>query len=152
MVSFAENYINVDNILAKAGYEKSVLFSSEDPSNVSITSGIIAFLLYKLTSPIRLFLDSIMVPIVVRNLREGGLMQPETAVDDQTLARIEKELERFDKKYDVIDVIDLEPAKKVIRKRVAKRNERRRRQLARYDETQRKIDKVFKKKRGAKES
>ena len=157
MLSLAENYINVDNILAKAGYSKSDILS---PTSSNAPSGIIAFLLYKLTSPLRLLLDSIMVPVLVRNLRYLGVMQPETAVDDQTLARIEQSFERFDNKYD--DIIDLEPAVKVIRRRVAKRNERRTRQLVQYKETQRKfdkkyletqrkIDKVFKKKKSAAE-
>lgn len=152
MLSFAENYINVDNILAKAGYDKSDILS---PTSSNATSGIIAVLLYKLTSPLRLVLDSIMVPVVVRNLRYMGVMQPETAVDEVTLARIEQRIERFDKKY---DEIDLEPAVKAIRRGVAKRNERRSRQMVKYTETQRKfdkkktetqrkIDKVFKKKR-----
>ena len=157
MLSFAENYINVDNILAKAGYDKSYILS---PSSSNATSGIIAALLYKLTSPIRLLLDSIMVPVVVRNLRYMGVMQPETAVDAVTLARIEQRIERFDKKY---DDIDLEPAVNAIRRSVAKRNERRSRQMVKYTETQRKfdkkrtetqrkIDKVFKKKRTAAEN
>jgi len=157
MVSFAENYVNVDNILSKAGYSKSDIIS---PTSSNATSGIIAFLLYKLTSPIRLLLDSIMVPVFVRNLRYMGVMQPESAVDDVTLARIEQRIERFDNKY---DDIDLEPAVKAIRRRVAKRNERRSRQMVKYTETQRnidrkyietqrKIDKVFKKKKSGAES
>jgi len=158
MVSFAEHFINVDNILYKAGYSKFDILS---PASSNATSGIIAFLLYKLTSPIRLLLDSIMVPVLVRNLRYMGLMQPETAVDASTLAKIEQGFERFDNKYD--DIIDLEPAVKAIRRRVAKRNERRTRQMVKYTETQRtidrkymetqrKIDKVFKKKKSAAES
>ena len=86
-----------------------------------------------------------------------GIMQPETAVDNTTLAKIEQRIEAFENKY---DDIDLEPAVKVIRRRVAKRNERRKRQMLKYTETQgkfgrkyletqRKIDKVFKKKKGA---
>lgn len=164
MVSFADHYINVDNILDKAGYTKADILS---PASSNATSGIIAVLLYKLSSPIRLILDSIMVPVLVRNLRYMGIMEPETAVDARTLAKIEQEFERFDNKlrrfdnkYD--DIIDLEPAVKVIRKRVAKRNERRTRQMVKYTETQRKIDrkymetqrkieKVFKKKRDAAE-
>lgn len=156
MLSFAENYINVENILSKAGYSKADILS---PTSSNATSGIIALLLYKLTSPLRLILDSIMVPVLVRNLRYMGIMQPETAVDNTTLARIEQRIEEFENKY---DELDLEPAVNVIRRRVAKRNERRRRQMEKYAETQRKfgkkyietqrkIDKVFKKKKDAAE-
>lgn len=142
LVAFAEQYVDVNSILSKAGYDKSLLFSiSPSPS----TTAVIAVLLAKMTSPVRVALDAVMVPLIVRGLRLVGVMQPELPVNQARLGQVISEIERLDNKY---QDIDLEPAVKAIRRRAAKKTARRNLQVEKY--TERKINKVLKKKKAGK--
>ena len=142
MVDFASNWVDVDSILAKRGYDRSIL---TDPTPAAC--GILAFVSYKLLSPLRLAADSVMVPLLVRRLRFLGVMEPERPVDDQSVERAISKIELFDERYNIDRIVDLDPAVRVIRRRVQASKERRDIHLRKYEETQRKIEKVLKRKR-----
>ena len=139
LLALADTYTDVDTILNKAGYSRSVLLAPPSASS----SAVIALLLYKLSSPIRFFLDSLAVPFLVRFLRQLGVMEPVNPVNE---AKAEMVLSRIEALGEKLDNIDFRPVQLAIRRQVQGRRDRRTKQLVKYADTQRKIEKVFRKK------
>ena len=74
-------------------------------------------------------------------------MKPERPVDDTSVERAISKIEHFDEKYNLDRIVDLDPAVRVIRRRVQASKDRRDVHLKKYEETQKKIEKVLKRKR-----
>lgn len=136
LIELSERFVDLDKYLPRTGFTREHLLSPESSKTTSLA---LSLLLYKLTGPFRIVLDSVMVPVLVRKFRYLGVMEPESPLDPGKVAlaisRIEEEI---DARYS-------EPAVRAIRTRVRKRDERRVRQMRQYAVTQRKIDKVIKK-------
>ena len=133
VIEFAERFVDVDKYLPRTGFTREDLLS---PESTKTTSVALSLLLYKLTGPFRIVLDSIMVPVLVRKFRYLGVMEPESPLDPGKVALAISRIEEIDMRYS-------EPAVRAIRTRIRKRDERR--QMQQYAVTQRKIDKVIKK-------
>lgn len=146
VISFFDTFVNVDSILSKAGYDRESLISS-DSLTTSTTSGVISFLLLKLTSPFRLLLDCLMVPLIVRVGKDMGLLVPLQEVDE---SKVELKISNLKKgaKDRGMERVDeyADPVVKAIRTNLKYRSERRIKQMKKYQEMQKKMDKVFKKK------
>ena len=82
MVTLAEHVVNVSYWLEHFGYAADVF--TDESATKGAAAGI-AFVIYKILSPIRIVIDIMLVPFVVKALRNIGILTPKAKIGEEAV-------------------------------------------------------------------